>query len=91
MITIAQNNKDYSIQNIHGDDKKYSLIYKNCKIVSLKQLEKQVVEWHHNALCQPREKHTELSISQNFYRTTLRKTVHGICNKCKACQFLKRN
>ena len=40
MIIIAQNNKDDSIQNFHGADKKYSLIYKNCKIVIPKQLEK---------------------------------------------------
>ena len=39
LIKIAQNNKDYSIQNFHGADKKYSLICKNCKIVIPKQLE----------------------------------------------------
>ena len=37
LIKIAQNNKDYSIQNFHGADKKYSLIYKNHKIVIPRQ------------------------------------------------------
>ena len=41
LIKIAQNNKDYSIQNFHGADKKYSLIFK--------LLEKQVVEWYRYA------------------------------------------
>ena len=91
LIKIAQNNKDYSIQNFHGADKKYSLICKNRKIVIPKQLEKQVVEWYHNALCHPGETRTELSISQHFYWKNLRKTVHEICTKCKTCQFLKRN
>ena len=44
LIKIAQNNKDYSIQNFHGADKKYSLICKNRKIVIPKQLEKQVID-----------------------------------------------
>ena len=56
-----------------------------------KQLEKQVVEWYHNALCHPGETRTELSISQHFYWKNLRKTVHEIYTKCKTCQFLKRN
>ena len=33
LIKIAQNNKDYSIQNFHGADKQYSLICENCKTV----------------------------------------------------------
>ena len=49
LIKIAQNNKDYFIQNFHGTNKKYYLICKNRKIVISKQLEKQVVEWYHNA------------------------------------------
>ena len=60
-------------------------------VVIPKQLEKQVVEWYHNALCHPGETRTELSISQHFYWKNLRKTVHEICTKCKTCQFLKRN
>ena len=40
LIKFAQNNKDYSIQNIHGANKKYFLICQNCKIVIPKQLEK---------------------------------------------------
>ena len=55
------------------------------------QLENQVVEWHHYALCQPRETHTEQSISQYFYWKTLCETVHKVCTECKALQFLKRN
>ena len=39
-MKIAQNDKDYSIQNFHEADKKYSLICKNRKIVIHKQLEK---------------------------------------------------
>ena len=62
LIKITQTNKDYSSQNFHGADKKYSLIFRNRKIVIPKLLEKQVVEWYHNALCHPGEKHTELSI-----------------------------
>ena len=56
-----------------------------------KLLEKQVVEWYHNALCHPGETCTELSIAQHFYWTKLRKIVHEFCSKCKASQFLKRN
>ena len=56
-----------------------------------KQLEKQVVELYHNALYQPGETRTKLSISQHFYWKNLPKTVHEICTKCKTCQFLKRN
>ena len=33
LIKIAQNNKDNSIQNFYGANKKYSLICRNCKIV----------------------------------------------------------
>ena len=32
LIESAQNNKDYSIQNFHVADKKYSLICKNRKL-----------------------------------------------------------
>ena len=56
-----------------------------------KLLEKYVVEWYHNALCQIGETCTELSIAQHFYWKNLCKTVHEVCSKCKACQFLKRN
>ena len=40
LISIAQNERNYSIQNFHGANTKYSLICKNHKIVILKQLEK---------------------------------------------------
>ena len=40
-------------------------------LVIPKQLEKQVVEWYHNALYYPGETHTELSISEHFYWETL--------------------
>ena len=63
---IAQNNKDYSIQNFHGAYKKHSLICKNRKIVIPKQLEKQVVEWYHNVLYHSGGTRKELSISQHF-------------------------
>ena len=57
-----------------------------------KQLEKQVVEWYHNALCHPRDTCTELgSISQHFYWKNLLKIENEICTKCKTCQFLERN
>ena len=36
-IFIAQTNKEYSIQNFHVDNKKYSLISRNRKIVIQKQ------------------------------------------------------
>ena len=67
LIKILQNNKDYSIQNFHGADEKYFLICRNRKNLIPKQLEKQVVEWYHNALCNPGETRTELSITQYFY------------------------
>ena len=72
LIKIVENNRDYSIQNIHGANKKYSLIYKNCKIVMPKQLEKQVIELYHNISYHSREIHSELSISQHFYWKNLR-------------------
>ena len=40
VLKIAQNKKNYSIQNFHGADNKYSLMCKNRKIVIPKQLEK---------------------------------------------------
>ena len=73
LIKIAQNNKDYSIQNIYGADKKYSLICSNRKIMIPKQLGKQVIEWYHITLCHPEETRRELSISQHFYWKKLRK------------------
>ena len=85
LIKIAQTNKDYSIQNFHRADKKYSLICKNRKIVIPKQLEKQVMEWYHNVLCHRGETRIELNISQYFYWKNLRKTVHENCTKCKTC------
>ena len=51
-----------------------------------KQLEKQIIEWHHNAICYPGETSTEPTISQN-----LCKVLHQVCTKFKACHFLKRN
>ena len=87
VIKIAPNNKDNSIQNFHGADK----INKNHKTTTPKQLEKQVVECYHIALCHPEETRTELSISQHFYWKNLCKTAHEICTKCKTYQFLKRN
>ena len=56
-----------------------------------KTLEKLVVEWYDNVLCHPGETCTELSIAQHFYWKNLRKTVHEVCSKCKACQSLKRS
>ena len=56
-----------------------------------KRFEKQVVEWYHNELCHPGETRTELSISQHFYWKNLHKTVHEICTRCKAYQFVKSN
>ena len=56
-----------------------------------KLLGKKKVEWYHNALCHPGEPRIELSIAQHFYWKNLSKTVHEVCSKCMACQFLKRN
>ena len=67
LTNIAQDNKDYSIQNVYGVDKKYSLFYRKYNTVIPKQLENQVVEWYHNALSYPGEKRTELSIAPHFY------------------------
>ena len=50
-----------------------------------------MVQWYHNALCHPGETCTELSIAQHFYPKNLRKIIHEVCSKCKACQFLTRN
>ena len=77
--------------NFHGTNKKYSKICRNCKIVIPKQLEKQDVEWYHNASFCPGEICTELSISQHCYWKNLCKTVHRVCTKYNAWQFLKRN
>ena len=89
LIKIAQNNKDYSIQNFHGADKKYSFLCKIRKIVIPKQLERQVVEWYHDTLCHSGETRTELSISQHFNWKNLHKTVYEVSTKCKSRQFLK--
>ena len=53
-----QNNNNYSIQNLHGANKKYFLINRYRKIMISKQLEKQAVEWYYNASCHPRVTHT---------------------------------
>ena len=90
-IETAKLNKDYSIKHFDGADKKYSLIDRKHKIVIPKLLEKQVVEWYHNALCHLGENCTELYIAQYFCWKNLRKTVHEVCSKYKACQFLKIN
>ena len=66
-IKISQINKDHAIQNFHGANKKYSLIYKYRKIVIYKQLKKWIVEWYHNASYHAGERCTELSISQHFW------------------------
>ena len=82
--------KHYSNKEFHGAGKKYSLIcYKN-KIVIPKDLQRRTVEWYHHTLCHPGETRTELSIAQHFYWKGLRNTVHDVCSKCDACQFLKR-
>ena len=91
LIETAKLNRDYSIKHFHGADKKYSLICRKHKIVIPKLLEKQVVEWYHNALYHPGETRTELSIAHHFYWRNLRKIVHEACSKCKAYRFLKRN
>ena len=64
LIETAKVNEDYFIKHVHGADKKYSLICGKHKIVIPKLLEKQVVEWYHNALCHPGKTCTELSIAQ---------------------------
>ena len=60
LIETTKLKKDYSIKFFHGADKKDSLICTTHKIVIPKLLEKQVVEWYHNALCHSGETHTEL-------------------------------
>ena len=56
-----------------------------------KLLERKVVVWYYNVLCHPGEICTVLSIAQHLYWKKLRKTLHELCSKCKACQFLKKN
>ena len=85
MYKIVQTNKDDFMQYGHWDDKKYSLICKNYKIVITKNLEKQVVECFQYALCHQGETCIELSISQHFYWMNLRKTK--ICTKCNAIRI----
>jgi transposase InsO family protein len=91
LIETAKKNKNFSIKQFHGAGKQYSLICFNNKIVVPKQLQKRIVQWYHTTLCHPGETRTELTISQNFYWKNLRKTVHDVCSKCDACQFLKRS
>ena len=90
MKKYVQGNKDYTIQNFHGAIKKYSFICWYCKIMILKQLEKQVLELYYNVLCHQGETCTESSIFQHFYWKNLPKLVHNVCTKCIACQFLKQ-
>ena len=91
LIKTAKKNKNFTINQFHGAGKNYSLICFNDKIVVPKQLQTRIVQWYHTVLCHPGETRTELTISQNFYWKNLRKTVHDVCSKCDACQFLKRN
>ena len=80
LIETANLYKDYSIKHFHGANKKCSLNYRKHEIMIPKLLEKQVVEWYHNALCHPGETRTELSIAQHFYWKNLHKTVHEVCS-----------
>ena len=66
-METAKSNKFYLIEQFHGADKKYSLFYRKHKTVIPKLLEKQEVEWYHNALCHSAKTCTELSIAQHFY------------------------
>ena len=86
LIETAKSNKDYSIKHFHEPDKKYSLICRKHKIVTPKLLEKQLVEWYHNALCHSGETCAELSIAQHFDCKHLQ-----VCSKYKSGQFLKTN
>ena len=90
MKLISNKVKHYSNKEFHGAGKNYSLICYKDKIVIPKDLQKRVVEWYHHTLCHPGETRTELSIAQHFYWKGLRNTVHDVCTKCDACQFLKR-
>ena len=85
-----EKSKDYSIKQFHRAGKTYSLICRHTKIVIPKQIQKTLVEWHHNVLYHPGETRTKLSIGQNFYWKGLQKSVHDICSKCHKFQFLKR-
>ena len=55
-----------------------------------KDLQEPMVQWYHTYLSHPGTTRTEATISQHFYWKGLRNTVHDICSKCEACQFLKR-
>ena len=90
LIETAKLDKKYSIKHFHGADKKYSLICRNNKIVIPKDLQEPMVQWYHKYLSHPGTTRTELTIAQHFYWKGLRNTVHDICSKCEACQFLKR-
>ena len=91
LIESAKSYKDYLIKHCHGKDKKYSLVYRKNKKCDSQITRKQVIEWYHNAICHPGETRPELSIAQHFSWRHLRKTIHAVCSKCKAYQFLKRN
>ena len=91
LIEVAKLNKDYSIKHFHRVEKDYSLICRKQKFVIPKLLKRRVVEWYHNALCHRWETCAELSIAQHFYLKELHKTVHDVCSKCKACQYLDKN
>jgi len=91
LIETAKKNNFFSIKQFHGAGKQYSLICFNNRIVIPKQLQKRILQWYHTKLCHPGETSTELTISQNFYWKNLRKTVHDVCSKRDACQFLKRS
>ena len=67
LIETAKLNKDYLIKYFHAADKKYYYICRQHQILIPKLLEKQVVEWYHNALFHPEETLTELPIAQHFY------------------------
>ena len=54
LIKNGQNDKDYSKQNLHGSDKKYSVICSSQNFVIHNQLDKQVIKWYHNASCHPK-------------------------------------
>ena len=70
-----------------GQIRNILLFEESIKLRSLNNKKNQVVEWYHNALCHQGETCTELSIAQYVYWKNLRKSLHEVCSKCKACDF----
>ena len=91
LLEAYTNSTLYKKETFRHADKDYELITRSGKIVVPKKLQKATVEWYHGICMHPGETRTELTISQHFYWSNMRKTIERHVKGCEQCQFFKKN